>query len=88
MKGLTLRLGFYTSEGEIISDSVTLTFDSASSESTMREQKHTFKFKNVISKLNGQMVTLRMERQVENSDQFAPYREEDYKVSVMVEAEW
>ena len=88
VKGLTLRLGFYTSEGEIISDSVTLTFDSASADSTMREQKHTFKFKNVISKLNGQMVTLRMERQVENSDQFAPYREEDYKVSVMFEAEW
>ena len=87
-KGITLRLGFYSAEGEIISDQVMLTFDSASSDSMQREQKHTFKFKNIISKLNGQVVTLRMEKQVENSDQFAPYREEEYKVSVMFEAEW
>lgn len=85
---LTLRLGFYTTDGDVISDSVTLTFDSTSAESQQREQKHTFRFKNVISKLNGQTVTLRMERQVENTTQFAPYREEDYKVSVMFEAEW
>lgn len=88
VKGMTLRLGFYTTDGDVISDSVTLTFDSTSAESQQREQKHTFKFKNVISKLNGQTVTLRMERQVENTTQFAPYREEDYKVSVMFEAEW
>ena len=88
VKGMTLRLGFYTTEGDIISDSVTLTFDSTSADSQQREQKHTFKFKNVISKLNGQTVTLRMERQVDNTTQFAPYREEEYKVSVMFEAEW
>lgn len=87
-KGITLRLGFYSAEGEIVSDQVMLTFDSASTDSMQREQKHTFKFKNIISKLNGQTVTLRMEKQVENSDQFAPYREEEYKVSVMFEAEW
>ena len=87
-KGITLRLGFYTAEGENISDAVTLTFDSQSDDSKLREQKHTFRFKNVISKLNGQEVVLRMERQVENSDQFALYREESYKVSVMFEAEW
>ena len=88
VKGMTLRLGFYTTDGDVISDSVTLTFDSTSAKSQQREQKHTFRFKNVISKLNGQTVTLRMERQVENTTQFAPYREEDYKVSVMFEAEW
>lgn len=87
-KGITLQLGFYSAEGEIISDQVMLTFDSASTDSMQREQKHTFKFKNIISKLNGQVVTLRMEKQIENSDQFAPYREEEYKVSVMFEAEW
>lgn len=87
-KGITLRLGFYSAEGEIISDQVMLTFDSASTDSMQREHKHTFKFKNIISKLNGQVVTLRMEKLIENSDQFAPYREEEYKVSVMFEAEW
>ena len=88
VKGRTLRLGFYTSEGEIISDSIILTFDSTSTESMQREKKHRFKFKNAISRLNGQTVTLRMESQIENSEQFAPYKEEEYKVSVMFEAEW
>lgn len=88
VKGITLRLGFYNSDGEIISDSVTLTFDSTDTDAQQREQKHTFKFKNIISKLNGHTVTLRMERQLENTTQFAPYREEEYKVSVMFEAEW
>ena len=88
VKGRTLRLGLYTSEGEIISDSIILTFDSTSTESMQREKKHRFKFKNAISRLNGQTVTLRMESQIENSEQFAPYKEEEYKVSVMFEAEW
>lgn len=87
-KGVTLRLGFYDSTGEIISDSVVMTFDSTSNDSQQREQKHTFRFKNMISKLNGQEVTLRMERQIENTDQYGPYKEEVYKVKVMFEAEW
>ena len=49
---------------------------------------HTFKFKNTISKLNGQDVFLRMERQVENTNEYAIYKEEVYKVKVMFEAEW
>lgn len=88
VKGITLRMGFYTLEGEIISDAVCLTFDSAQTESVGREQKHTFRFKSTLAKLNGQTVTLRMERQVSDTTQFAPYKEEDYKVSVMFEAEW
>lgn len=88
VKGVTLRLGFYDSTGNIISDSAVMTFDSSSNDSQKREQKHTFRFKNMISKLNGQEVTLRMERQIENTDQYAPYKEEVYKVKVMFEAEW
>ena len=37
VKGMTLRLGFYTTDGEIISDSATLTFDSTSADSQQRE---------------------------------------------------
>ena len=87
-KGVRLRMGFYDGAGDIISDSVVMTFDSASNDSQQREQKHTFRFKNMISKLNGQEVTLRMERQIENTDQYASYKEETYKVKVMFEAEW
>lgn len=87
-KGIKLRLGFYDSKGEILSDSVCLAFDSNSNDTTQREQKYTFKFKAALAKLNGQEVVLRMERQVENSDQFVPYKEVPYKVSVMFELEF
>ena len=88
VKGVTLRMVIYIADNDMISDSVIMTFDSRNNESVSREQKHTFRFKNIISQLNGQEVVLRMERQVDNTSQFVPYKEEVYKVKVMFEAEW
>jgi hypothetical protein len=88
VKGLSLRMGFYDSEGNLISDSVTMVFDSESTDSTQREQRHQFMFKNQLSKLNGQEVVLRMERQVPNSEQYTTYKEVSYTVKVMFQAEW
>lgn len=88
VKGMTLRIGFYDAQGELISDSINMVFDSENADTGQREQKHVFVFKNQLSKLNGQEVTLKMERQVPNTEQFVPYKEESYKVSVMFQAEW
>ncbi len=88
VKGLTLRMGFYDAEGNLISDSLTMVFDSDSSDTTQREQRHIFMFKNQLSKLNGQEVTLRMERQVSGTEQFVAYKEVPYKVKVMFQAEF
>lgn len=88
IKGITLRLGFYDSNDNLISDAVTLTFDSQSSDSTQREQRHIFMFKNQLSKLNGQEVILKMEKKVTDSEQFTLYKEVPYKVSVMFQAEF
>ena len=88
VKGVTLRVGFYDAHGELISDSINMVFDSDNTDTRQREQKHVFVFKKQLSKLNGQEVTLKMERQVPNSEQFVPYKEEPYKVSVMFQAEW
>ena len=88
VKELVLKIGFYNADGELISDSVTMTFNSQSEESAQREQKHVFMFTNQLSKLNGQEVMLRMEKPVPNSDAFAPYKEIPYKVSVMFQAEF
>ena len=88
VKGITLRIGFYDAQGTLISDSINMVFDSENTESTQREKKHIFVFKNQLSKLNGQEVTLRMERQIPNTEQYVPYKEESYKVSVMFQAEW
>lgn len=88
VKGLSLRMGFYDAGGNLISDSVTMVFDSDSTESTQREQKHQFIFKNQLSKLNGQEVVLKMERQVPNSEQYTIYKEVSYVVKVMFQAEF
>ncbi|MGL5980551.1 MAG: BREX-1 system phosphatase PglZ type A [Phocaeicola sp.] len=88
VKGITLRLGFYDAAGNLISDSLCMSFTSQSGESSQREQKHQFIFKSQLSKLNGQEVVLRMERQAEGSEQFVKYKEVPYKVSVMFQAEF
>jgi hypothetical protein len=45
-------------------------------------------FKNQLSKLNGQEVVLKMEKEVTDSEQFTLYKEVSYKVSVMFQAEF
>ena len=79
---------FYDAEGNLISDSVNMVFDSEKTESAQREQKHQFIFKNQLSRLNGQEVVLRMERPVPNSGQYTTYKEVSYIVKVMFQAEW
>jgi len=88
VKGITLRIGFYDAEDNLISDSFTTTFASESNDTTQREQKHSFMFRNQLSKLNGQEVMLRIERSIPNSNQFAKYKEFSYRVSVMFQAEF
>lgn len=88
IKGVTLRMGFYDADDKLISDSVTMVFDNASAESTDREQRHQFIFGNQLSKYNGKEVTLKMERQIAGSDQYAIYKEVSYVVKVMFQAEW
>lgn len=80
---ITLRIGFYDDAGNLLSDSPILTFATQSEDSTQREQKHVFIFQNQLSRLNGKDITLKLERQVPNTDQFVPYKEEKYRVNVM-----
>ncbi len=87
-KEITLRIGFYDAEDNLISDSFTTTFASKSNDTIQREQKHTFMFRNQLSKLNGQEVMLRIERSIPNSNQFTKYKEFSYRVSVMFQAEF
>lgn len=88
VKEITLRIGFYDAEDNLISDSFTTTFASKSNDTIQREQKHTFMFRNQLSKLNGQEVMLRIERSIPNSNQFTKYKEFSYRVSVMFQAEF
>lgn len=80
---ITLRVGFYDDNNNLLSDSPIMTFSTTSEDTTQREQKHVFIFQNQLSSLNGKEVVLRMERQIPNTDQFVTYKEVSYKVSVM-----
>lgn len=88
IQGITLRMGFYDVNGILVSDSITMVFDSTNPDSTQREQKHVFVFKNQLSSLNGQEVVLKMEKKIQGSEQFAPYKELAFKINVMFQAEW
>lgn len=87
VKEATMRFGFYDREGHLLSDSVTLTFGSTSSDSTQREQKHCFMFKRRLAELNGQEIYLRKEQQVAGSSQFKKLEDIAYKVSVLFMAD-
>ena len=88
VKEVTLRFGFYDQAGNLLSDSITLTFGSTSEDSTQRELKHRFMFKRQLSELNGQEIYLRKEQQVAGSSQFKKLEDIAYKVSVLFMAEF
>ena len=88
VKGITLRFGFYDKDGNLLSDSIVLTFNSQSDDSTQREQKHKFVFKRQLTELNGQDIYLRKEQQVSGSSQFKKLDDIPYRVSVLFQAEF
>lgn len=88
VKGITLRFGFYDKDGNLLSDSIVLNFNSQSDDSTQREQKHKFVFKRQLTELNGQEIYLRKEQQVAGSSQFKKLDDIPYRVSVLFQAEF
>lgn len=88
MKGVDMRFGFYDKDGNLLSDSIVLSFNSESKESEQREQKHKFVFKRQLTELNGQEIYLRKEQQIAGSNQFKKLDDIPYKISVLFDAEF
>lgn len=88
VKPLSLRMGFYTADGELVSDSVTLMFNSQSTDSAQREQKYQFAFRETISQYNGQEVMLRLDRQVSGTEQYVLYKQFPYEVNILFMTEF
>lgn len=88
MKGVDMRFGFYDKDGNLLSDSIVLSFNSESKESEQREQKHKFVFKRQHTELNGQEIYLRKEQQIAGSNQFKKLDDIPYKISVLFDAEF
>ena len=85
MKGVDMRFGFYDKDGNLLSDSIVLSFNSESKE---REQKHKFVFKRQLTELNGQEIYFRKEQQIAESNQFKKLDDIPYKISVLLDAEF
>ncbi|MBT5833295.1 MAG: BREX-1 system phosphatase PglZ type A, partial [Deltaproteobacteria bacterium] len=76
VQGRTIKVGFFKKTGELISDSYEINFDSAQTESTLREVKRTFNF--TRSSENNLECLLKLTSKIEGANQFSPYKEANY----------
>jgi len=77
-----LKIGFYSKDSHLISDQVTLNFNSSSSEASLREKKYQFTFIKDVSKYNNQDVFLRLEEKIPNTNQYIVYKESSYRMII------
>jgi uncharacterized protein (TIGR02687 family) len=80
--GRKLKIGFYTTQGKLISDSIEILFDSNDTDSAAREKRHLFSFISEASHYNKQDVLLRMESQVSGTNTYSFYKEERYRMLI------
>lgn len=73
-----LRLGFYTKDGKLISDSHELPFDLKSENARDREISVSFIFTRQADQIKGQEVFLRLEEQLPSTSHYSKYKEKGY----------
>lgn len=83
-----LRAGFYTGSGQLISDVITLLFASTDNDAVAREKRQSFLFTAEASKHNGQDVYLRLEEQIEGTNQFKIYKSITYRMLIAFSSEF
>jgi uncharacterized protein (TIGR02687 family) len=75
IKPITLKIGFYSKNGELLTQSHTVTFDSTQSVSRNREKVLKFDFKQSVNRYNGERITLKLQRKLDNSSEESIYLE-------------
>ncbi|MBK9543673.1 MAG: BREX-1 system phosphatase PglZ type A [Bacteroidetes bacterium] len=83
-----LKAGIYSANNKLISDVVTLLFNSIDPDSVAREKRHTFLLTSEASKYNGQDVQLRMEEQIEGTTQYKIYKTNSYRMLIAFSSEF
>ena len=83
-----LRAAFYTITGKLISDSVSLLFNSTDNDAVAREQRKTFLFISDASKYNGQDVVFKLEEPIEGTTQFKIYKIFTYRMLIAFSSEF
>lgn len=77
-----IKAGFYTATGQIISNLITLLFNNTEKDTVAREKRQTFHFTAEASKYNGQDVYLKLEEQIEGTNQFRTYKSITYRMLI------
>lgn len=83
-----IKAGFYTGSGNLISDVVTLIFNSNERDALAREKRQSFLFTADAQKHNGQDVYLKLEEQIEGTSQFKIYKSITYRMLIAFSSEF
>lgn len=82
---VTLKAGFYASDGTLISNSVELAFDSSDKMAGNRQQSANFAFSSKLDEYNNQEIKLVMKEAIPGSDMEVDYKSFPFMVSVAIE---
>jgi len=83
-----IKAGFYTGAGQLISDVITLLFNSTENDALAREKRQSFLFTAKASNQNGQDVYLKLEEQIEGTSQFKVYKSITYRMLIAFSSEF
>ncbi len=83
-----IKAGFYTGAGQLISDVITLLFNSTDTDALAREKRQSFLFTAKASNQNGQDVYLKLEEQIEGTSQFKVYKSITYRMLIAFSSEF
>lgn len=83
-----LKIGFYTSTDRLISNLITLVFNSSDNDTNAREKKQNFVFTAESSNYNGQDVYLKLTEQIEGTNQLKLYKQFTYRMLIAYSGEF
>lgn len=83
-----VRAAFYTGSDKLISDLVILSFNSFETDALAREKRQTFLLNAESSKHNGQDVYLKMEEQIEGTNQYKLYKSYTFRMMIAFSSEF
>ena len=83
-----IKAGFYTGTSQLISDVITLLFNSTETDALAREKRQSFLFTAKASNQNGQDVYLKLEEQIEGTNQFKVYKSITYRMLIAFSSEF
>lgn len=83
-----IKAGFYTGSGQLVSEVNTILFNSLDTDAMAREKRQSFHFTAEASKHNGEDVFLKLEEQIEGTNQFRIYKSITYRMLIAFSSEF